>query len=266
MTRGTPESSLHASEVRKMLRCRHFCDGKQILRDAAAGGISLPFVELCLALRADYRTRNTQTMVQVKCGLMGQCPRWLNTFSKTLFMIWRCFHVRSLPRAKRTTETSLAKSRAARRVLSSGGMAQSHLPSLEKRAEDMTLQRWEELGHTQHAMWADNMFSRQFLTNPMRSNVSADLSVIMVVPTRRRLPVFVGHKHIADVRLSVNSTATPVQQSVPNLLQGIRFTLRNIKREFLRIPLDIVRPVLKPLRWKPLIVSESRSGTHAELF
>ena len=114
------------------------------------------------------------------------------------------------------------------------------------------MQRWEELGHTQHAMWADNMFSRHFLTNPMRSNVSADLSVIMVVPTRRRLPVFVGHKHIVDVRLSVNSTATLVQQSVPHLLQGIRFTLRNIKREFLRIPLDIVRPVLEPLRWKPL--------------
>ena len=80
MTRGTPESSLHASEVRKMLRCRHFSDGKQILRDADAGGVTLPFVEFCLALRADYRTRNPQTMVQVKQGLTGECPRWLNTF------------------------------------------------------------------------------------------------------------------------------------------------------------------------------------------
>ena len=125
---------------------------------------------------------------------------------------------------------------------------------IRKRAEDMTPQRWEELGQTQHAMWADNMFPRYLLTDPMRSNVSADLSVIMVVPTRRRLPVFVGRKHIADVQLLVNSTATLVQQCVPHLLQGIRLTLRNIKREFLHIPLDIVRPVVKPLHWKPLAV------------
>ena len=142
----------------------------------------------------------------------------------------------------------------------------SHLPPLEKQAEDMTLQRWEELGHTHHAMWADNMFYRHFLTNPMRSNVSADVSVIMVVPTRRRLPVFTGHKHIADVRTSVSSTTILVQESVTNLLQGIHFTLRNIKQELLRIPLGFVGPVVKPLCWKPLAVSESRSGTHAELF
>ena len=84
MTRGTSEASLHACEVRKTLRCRHFCDGKQVVRDAGAGGVSLPFVEFCLTLRADYRTRNTQTMMQ---GLTGQCPRWLNIFSKTLFSI-----------------------------------------------------------------------------------------------------------------------------------------------------------------------------------
>ena len=120
---------------------------------------------------------------------------------------------------------------SARRVLSSVGMAVSHLPPLEKRAEDMTLQRGEEQGQTEHAMWADNMFSRHFLANPMRSNVSAHLSLIMVVPTRRRLRVFTGHKHIADVRTSVNSIAILVQESFTNLLKGIRFTLRNIKRD-----------------------------------
>lgn len=251
-----------AAKIRRGIAQGDYKSGRELVDAAVAGGDIQAFVQFVLRLRANRDTRRTWHTLCVERPLS---PRWVSVFEQVAFNIYRAMRVQVVPAAERVEEEGLVMSRAQRRVLAPAGMAQPRAPPLAEMASRRALALWDSIRNKGVGLWIDNCYRRRYGLTAMRSNLSLDVTAVALV--RLQYPGSCwGYR-----------TMTLLGQQMPHAIAGILreldyFNRRinncidgTMQREWVRAPLDLVRPAARAAPWLPVTLSEFRVGDHSEL-
>ena len=112
-------------------------------------------------------------------------------------------------------------------------------------------------------MWLDNFYIKHFVLNPFDSDRSHNATATCVLLTVR-LNKFPGQRTLREMRLVVPMLAFQIPESFQAMKDSIATALK-ADRNWIHIPLDIVREVVQRQVWHPFQISGTRCGCAADL-
>ena len=129
--------------------------------------------------------------------------------------------------------------------------------SMRDRAAEAVADLWELMPGSRVVLWYDNFYRARYLANPAKGCASLNSSVIAVLalpslpPTA---PDVVSFADALDMLDDVSRMASSTCATLQELVRLVRST-RHLPGD-VRVPLDVQRPSVTSLVWRPLQVSE----------
>ena len=168
-------------------------------------------------------------------------------------------------RLRERTSLSLSLNRRDRRQLSATGLLRHTLPSMRSQSDRAAARLWDSIKNHATVMWMDNWYHAQFTVHPTEPDVSKNVTVIALLHIIDVRP-FTGHRTLDDLVQNIDATAQGIWQQCAAFSDAIAAVNgQAVARTWIRVPLDIARNRRKRLHWQPMLISELKCGTSAEL-
>jgi hypothetical protein len=257
-------------ELRRFLVSKSWANGRELVRHALLNQQSRHFVEYALDLRHNRKTRRDFQQVQVALRRVDRGAKaqvWYGVFEKELYMLWRMHRHMSAPRLQCPSDGTLRLSKGARRDLACTGIVKCAQKPLKEAAEQCFSTLWADMATRSYVIWMDNWYKARFLNCPVDKNKSLDVSVLAALPYVETRTRWIGHP---SLEAAVHRIAIVVQNICVSQ-HSLRMTLADflmlpvVADTSIRAPLDVCRPARRTLQWRPLMISNSRTGTKIEL-
>ena len=134
------------------------------------------------------------------------------------------------------------------------------MPSLTANARQQATSLWQSMQNHRMALWYDNEVKKNYGVHPLHLDHSINCTAVAVLHLPV-LPPFPGHVSLIDAVETIGARVDASQLHHPDLLRRVDALPDMIRRTFVRVPLDIVRQNVVPLRWQPMMLSQLRCGT-----
>ncbi len=124
---------------------------------------------------------------------------------------------------------------------------------------------WDSMKDRQVVVWLDNWYRRRFGTDPDHNDMSLNVSAMAVLHITD-IPMFPGYLSLEDVLKELPDVVVKLMGAVPRLHQGVaRVVAEDMRREWIRVPLDVQRVNMRSLQWLSYILTEESVGTQVDL-
>ena len=239
--------SLNAAGASYLVTEYEWPNGDAIVASALSNGPTFLFVEWALALRLNRKTRRKMTQLCAARAARPR-PRWYKMFCKQIWHLYVQLRHLAAPRKRLRERTSLSLNRRDRRQLSATGLVRHTLPSMRSQSDQAAARLWDSIKNRATVMWMDNWYHAQFTVHPTH------------------LRPFTGHRTLDDLVQNIDATAQGIRQQCAGFSDAIAaVNAQAVARTWIRVPLDIARNRRKRLHWQPMLISELKCGTSAEL-
>lgn len=162
-------------------------------------------------------------------------------------------------------EQDIHLGRQARRILGSTGTVARNLPSLKSEASAAMRKLWDSMADVQVVVWLDNWYRRRFGSDPDHNDMSLNVSAMAVLHIPA-IPVFPGYLSLERVMRGLPAVVKLLMEAVPRLHGGVAaVTEEDMRREWIRVPLDVQRTNMRSLQWLPYLLTEETVGTQVDL-
>ena len=169
------------------------------------------------------------------------------------------------PKKRLSEHTSLSLYRRDRWQLSATGLVRHTVPSMRSQSDRAAACLWDSIKTHATVMWMDNWYHTHFTVPPTQPDVSKNAIVTAVLHIIAVWPL-TGHRTLHDMVQNIGATAEGIRQQCASFVDAVRAQKgQAVPRTWIRVLLDIVRDRRKRLHWQPMLISELRCVTSAEL-
>ena len=238
---------------------------------------ALQLVEMAGQLRGNKRTRRTVEAVRQERRKRRR-GRWYAVLAKGVLALFRTMRRLSVPAQAPVATTGPELARRERRALAPTGAVVTQVASLRARVDEATVALWQALPGRQVVLWMDNDYRERWGTDPARVGLSLNITAMSVlfldmdVPAGQmatravRVAQFPGHLTTSRLVGRVRDVAVFLAGAVDAIHHNVRFVNgRRLTADTVRVPLDVVRPAVRSLPWKPCLLSEYQVSGNEDL-
>ena len=204
---------------------------------------------------------------RVQLGLTP--PLWYNTSLRETFNFWRVMHARCVLRTKRPLETVSGIGCKERRRLSKAGVCAAGVASEGQQACAVAAALWEQSSGSQHALWRDNFYRRQFRRRFRALLVSDDVSLncsVATVPTMPRpLEIYSGFPSLHPLLSNVGDVPTQLRRSHRGFCTAVQTIVEGpVPLKDIQCPLDVSRTHVAATHGEQFLLGELVVGAQRD--
>ena len=238
---------------------------KAVIRVALNKGRTLPLLPLALDLRHNRKTRRNVGHVRAAWD-SSRPPRWLLVLQKQVFSLYNIVRVLTYPRAERATTASYRGTRTQyiRQKLAMAGECTINTPTISAQACVQASCLWDSFERQQITLWFDNYHRYINGVDPHSPDKTLNVTVVGVLHTTE-LPQYHFLPGLDAVAQCIPVVVDYLVRCVGSLLQRSTVPDGPILRTWVRAPLDYARNAVVSLKWRAILLSHSKCGSHVEL-
>ena len=228
-------------------------------------GRTLPPLQLALDLRHNTKTRRNVGHVRA-AGESSRPPRWLLVLQQQVFSLYNIVRVLAYPRAERATGASYrgTMTHSIRRKLAMAGECTINAPTISAQAGVQASYLWDSFARHQITLWFDNYGRYINGVDPHSPDKTLNVTAVGVLHTTE-LPQHHGLPRLDAVAQRISGFVDYLVRCVGLLLQRSTVPGGPILRTWVRAPLDYARNAVVSLKWRPIVLSHLKCGSHVEL-
>ena len=197
--------------VRRYLKSAAPMNGHELVVDAVVAGDlgARDILKLALASRVNRRTRRSLWTVDRMARVRAPARAgWYIDLCEGVYGLYRQLLVLGLPNTAPTHQLLPAgdMSRRLKQSLRSSGVVKVATPCLADRGDAAAELVWETIRNCDTVLWVDNWYVKRYGTDPIRGNLSLNVTAMAVLPLSRvhetratTFPRYLGHLPVGMV-------------------------------------------------------------------